>query len=289
MPLLLAGTNGVLALKVARITGFPICYSQLYRHPDGEKYFRFACDVEGDDLIIFNSMHPKPDEILFETILIAETAVEAGARSVSCVFPYFAYARYLDAIKGEAVPIKSIAKMLRNAGISRIYAVDFHLRQNVFGVEFVDITAMRLLARYCKENFDEELTVIAPDEHAAPWAEIFADEIGCEEVAVLRKIRIDAENVIIQPVDLQLRGNAVIVDDIISTGATVCQAARIARKAGCSKVFAACSHAVLASDALARMLESGIEDVVATDTIPGPISHVSVAKLIADRLINDFG
>ncbi len=287
MPLLVAGTNGVMALKVAKLLDYPVCYSQLYRHPDGEKYFRFACDVEGEDVVIFNSMHPNPDEILFESILIAETALDAGASSVSVVFPYFAYARTTVGAKGEAVPIKTVARMLKSAGVRKVYAVDFHLDGKILGVEFEDITAMKLLAEYCVSNFDDELEVIAPDEHAVRWAKIFASELS-SEIVVLKKIRIDAENVIVQPIDLTLSGSAVVVDDIVSTGATVCQAARIAKKAGCERVYVACTHAILAGDAMARMLESGIEDAVATDTILSPVSHVSVANLVAERLREDF-
>jgi len=287
MPLMVIGTNGVLALKVARITGFQICYSQLSKHPDGEKFFRFACDVENKDIVIFNSMYPNPDEILLETILIAETAKELGAKTVSCVFPYFAYARF-GGLRGEAVPIKSVAKIIRNSEIDRIYTVDFHLKNNIFGVEFVDLSAMGLLANFCKENFCRNPTIVAPDEHAVSWAKAFANEIGIEDVKVLKKIRVDAENVVIQPIDTRISGDVIIVDDIISTGATVCQAARIVKRAGCDKVFAACTHAILASDALIRMLESGVEEIVSTDTIPSPISHVSVAGLIAEKLMEDF-
>jgi len=283
MPLLVAGTNGVIALKIAKITGSPICYSQIDRYPDGEKYFRFACDVRGEDVVIFNSMHPNPDEILFETILIAETAYQSGAESVSCVFPYFAYARSIEKVRGEATPIHSIVKILRNAGIRRIYTVDFHLQENVFGVEHHDLSGMEKLAEYCLEEFSDSFTVIAPDEKAVYWANRFARKTDSEVIA-LRKIRIDAENVIVDPVRLELEGDVVIVDDIISTGGTVCQAARIAKKAGCRRVFAACTHAILAGDAMMRILESGIEDVVATDTILSPVSHVSVAETIAAAL-----
>lgn len=284
MPVLVAGTNGITALKIAKVTGFPICYSQIDRYPDGEKYFRFACDVSGEEVIIFNSMHPNPDEILFETLLITETAYQSGAKSVSCVFPYFAYARSLERVKGEATPFYTVAKMLKNSGIKKIYTVDFHLQKNVFGIEHYDLTGMEKLAEFCLEEFSDSFTVIAPDEHAAYWAQKFA-EISGSEVITLRKIRIDAENVIVNSVRHELEGDVVIVDDIISTGGTVCQAARIARKSGCKRVFAACTHAILAGDAMMRILESGIEDVVATDTILSPVSHVSIADVVASALM----
>ncbi len=289
MPYLLPGSNGVMAAKVSKLTGYPICYSQMQRLPDGEIYFKFATDVEGEDVVIFNSMHPNPDTIIFETALIAETAVEFGANSVSCCFPYFAYARTLESrLRGEAVPLKTVLKTLKNSGVSRIYTVDFHLQRTDFsGLEFVNLTAMRRLARFAGKYFSNEMTVIAPDENATQWAETFADEMGSEIVA-MKKIRIDAENVIVESPEMEIEGDVIIVDDIISTGATVCQTARILKKCGCKRVFAACTHAILAFDALMRMLEAGIEDVVATDTVSSPISYVSVAELIASTISETF-
>ncbi len=290
MPLLLPGTNGLIAIKVSKLTGYPICYTQLMKYPDGEKYFRFATDVEGKDVVIFNSMYPNPDEIVFETMLIAETAREMGARSISCVFPYFAYSRIFERkIKGEAIPLKLLAKIFKSSNIEKIYTVDFHLpdKTEIFGIEFVNLTAMKLLANYCLKNFSKDFTVIAPDEHALFWAREFCRDLNTE-ILVLKKIRIDAENVIVVREPIKLKGDAVIVDDIISTGATVCQASKILKSSGCKRIFAVCTHAILAGDAMLRMLEAGVDDIVATDTIPSPVSHVSVAKLIAERLKLDF-
>lgn len=283
MTILVGGTNGLMALKVAKITGIPLCYSHVDRYPDGEKYFRFASNIDGEDVIIFNSMHPNPDEILFETLLIAETAYSNGARTVTCVFPYFAYARTIDSTKGEALPIKTVVKMLKTTDIKKIITVDFHLQENVFGVEHIDLTGMEKLAEYCLEEFSDNFTVLAPDEKAAYWAKKFADKADCEVLA-LKKIRIDAENVIVDDLRKELEGDVVIVDDIVSTGGTVCQAARIAKRAGAKRVFVACTHAILAKDAIMRILESGIDDIVSTDTILSPVSHVSVADVVASAI-----
>lgn len=283
MTILVGGTNGLMALKVAKITGIPLCYSHVDRYPDGEKYFRFASNIDGEDVVIFNSMHPNPDEILFETLLIAETAYSNGARTVTCVFPYFAYARTIDSTKGEALPIKTVVKMLKTADIKKIITVDFHLQENVFGVEHIDLTGMEKLAEYCLEEFSDNFTVLAPDEKAAYWAKKFADKADCEVLA-LKKIRIDAENVIVDDLRKELEGDVVIVDDIVSTGGTVCQAARIAKRAGAKRVFVACTHAILAKDAIMRILESGIDDIVSTDTILSPVSHVSVADVVTSAI-----
>lgn len=281
--LLIAGSNGLMALKVAKISGIQFSHSQIGSYPDGEKYFRFAQDVEGEEVVIFNSMHPNPADTLFETLLIADTAYDCGAKAVICVFPYFAYARVLSSLKGEANPIKTVVKLLHSARIEKIITVDFHLQENVFGIEHVDLTGMEKLAEYCLEEFTDDFTVIAPDEKAAYWAEKFARKAK-KDFFALKKIRIDAENVIIDELKRQVEGDVIIVDDIVSTAGTVCQAARIAKKAGARRVFVACSHAILAGDAMTRIIESGIEDIVSTDTVLSPVSHVSVADVLASAL-----
>ncbi len=289
MPLLVAGTNGVLALKVSRIAGYEICYSQLSRHPDGEKYFRFAADVEGEDVVIFNSMHPDPDSILFETAVMAEAARAAGARSVSCVLPYVAYARSDVRRKGESLPVRLVGEILKASGVDRVYAVDFHLQRNVFDFELVDLTAMDLLARTFAERCCENVTVIAPDEHASRWARVFAAELGSDDLVVLKKMKVDVESFVFEPISLRIDGDAVIVDDIVCTGATISQAARIAKKAGCRRVYAVCTHAILTDDAMFRIFAAGVEELIATDTVANPVSCVSMAEKVAEKLTQDFG
>lgn len=288
-PLILAGSQGVLAVKVSKLTGFPMGYIQVEKLPDGEKYVRLSSKVEGKDVFLFNSFANNPDEMLIETIFLIETIAEYNARSINCIFPYFPYSRQDKRfIEGEAISLKIVSKLFRNLEIDRMFVFDFHLHRignltELFGVEVVNLTAMGKLAKYSM-RFGDKLLVVAPDEEAVQWAKVFAEEINSDYI-YFKKIRVDAENVIIssQPPDVEGR-DAIIVDDMISTGGTVIQALRVLKQGGCNKVFAACTHAILAKDALKRMLEAGIEDMVASDTILSPISHVTVSDLIADAI-----
>lgn len=288
-PLILAGSQGVLAVKVSKLTGFPMGYIQIEKLPDGEKYVRLSSKVEGKDVFLFNSFANNPDEMLIETIFLIETIAEYNARSINCIFPYFPYSRQDKRfIEGEAISLKIVSKLFRNLEIDRMFVFDFHLHRidnltELFGVEVVNLTAMGKLAKYSM-RFGDKLLVVAPDEEAVQWAKVFAEEINSDYI-YFKKIRVDAENVIIssQPPDVEGR-DAIIVDDMISTGGTVIQALRVLKQGGCNKVFAACTHAILAKDALKRMLEAGIEDMVASDTILSPISHVTVSDLIADAI-----
>ncbi|HDD36766.1 MAG TPA: ribose-phosphate diphosphokinase [Archaeoglobus veneficus] len=288
-PLILAGSQGVLAVKVSKLTGFPMGYIQVEKLPDGEKYVRLSSKVEGKDVFLFNSFANNPDEMLIETIFLIETIAEYNARSINCIFPYFPYSRQDKRfIEGEAISLKIVSKLFRNLEIDRMFVFDFHLHRidnltELFGVEVVNLTAMGKLAKYSM-RFGDKLLVVAPDEEAVQWAKVFAEEINSDYI-YFKKIRVDAENVIIssQPPDVEGK-DVIIVDDMISTGGTVIQALRVLKQGGCNKVFAACTHAILAKDALKRMLEAGIEDMVASDTILSPISHVTVSDLIADAI-----
>ena len=288
-PLILAGSQGVLAVKVSKLTGFPMGYIQIEKLPDGEKYVRLSSKVEGKDVFLFNSFANNPDEMLIETIFLIETIAEYNARSINCIFPYFPYSRQDKRfIEGEAISLKIVSKLFRNLEIDRMFVFDFHLHRidnltELFGVEVVNLTAMGKLAKYSM-RFGDKLLVVAPDEEAVQWAKVFAEEINSDYI-YFKKIRVDAENVIIssQPPDVEGK-DVIIVDDMISTGGTVIQALRVLKQGGCNKVFAACTHAILAKDALKRMLEAGIEDMVASDTILSPTSHVTVSDLIADAI-----
>ena len=174
-----------------------------------------------------------------------------------------------------------------------MYVFDFHLHRiddltKFFRFEVVNLTAMKKLANY-SQRFSDDLIVVAPDEEAIQWARMFAEEIDAEYI-YFKKIRVDAENVIISSPPPDVKGrDVIIVDDMISTGGTVIQALRVLREGGCNRCFVACTHAILAKDALKRMLEAGVEDMVASDTVLSPISHVTVSDIISNRLKKDFG
>ncbi|RLI73562.1 ribose-phosphate pyrophosphokinase [Archaeoglobales archaeon] len=293
-PLILAGSQGILAVKVAKQTGYPLGYIQIEKLPDGEKYVRLSSNVSNKDVFLFNSFAKNPDEIIIETVFLIETIKEYGANTINCVFPYFPYSRQdRRFIKGEALSLNIISRLFKNLEINRMYVFDFHLHRidnltEFFGFEVVNLTAMKKLAEYSK-RFSDNLLVVAPDEEAIQWAKAFAKEINADYI-YLKKIRVDAENVIISSPPPKVEGrDVIIVDDMISTGGTVIQALKVLKEGGCGKAFAACTHAILARDALKRLLEAGIEDLVASDTVLSPISHVTVSDIISERLKEDFG
>lgn len=280
-----------LASKLAKELGAEPARAELKRFPDGECYVRLVDDVSGKVVAIVQSMALKPNEYLVEYLLMSETARDLGAEKVVGVIPYLPYARQDARFNpGEALSVKVVAGLLEKAGTELVITVDGHFHRvknlrDLSRVESVNLTAAPLLARAAVERFGlRDPVVFGPDEESEPMAKAAAEAIGAE-YSVLVKKRITATEVEVKPArEVEVRGDALIVDDIISTGGTVAEAAKVLRSLGAKRVFAACTHALLVGNAEERMAAAGVAGVIATDAVEGPRSVVSVAPLVARAL-----
>jgi len=280
-----------LALKVSKLSGVDYVEVQTKKFPDNEKYVRILGDVEGKTVFVIQSMGRAPDEYLLEYFLLVDALKDLGAKKVIGLIPYFAYARQDQRFKpGEALSIKTVSRLIEFVGTDKLYTIDCH-RHRVKEAEFrelvkipvVDLSAMPLLAEYIKKNYElENPIVMGPDAEAIEWARKAAEVFNCE-YDVLEKKRISEREVEIKPRKLDVNGrDVVIVDDIISTGGTMVEAIKVIKKEGARKVIVACTHPILVEDALAKIYATGVFDVIGTDTVPSPISVVSVAPLLAE-------
>ncbi len=277
-----------LARPLSRILGAELVPVESRLFPDGELYVRIAGDVSGDVVAIVQSTGRAPNRLLMELLLTLETAKELGAERAVCVIPYFPYARQDSRFKpGEAISFGIVARMLERAGMDALVTVDLHLHrrkpEDVFRVPVENVTAMVELARYfsSKVKLDNPVAV-APDEEAEQWVRVFARELGVEYTVMLKERRGDeAVEITWKGADVSGR-DAVIVDDIISTGSTIRAATEQLLSAGAKRVFAACTHAILAYPAEYKL--SKVDDVVASDTVPSPYTRVSVARPLAEGI-----
>ena len=295
--LIVPGSQGLLGVKLSRLTGFDLGYAQLEKLPSGEKYVRISQFDE--EAIVVNSLAFNPDEMIVESVLIAETLREYGAKKVYAVFPYMPYSRRRF-IKGEAFPARVLMKFF--SVFDRIYTVDYHLEDlAVSGVDtevdaesaeeervsIRNVTAMGKLAEKARD-LGLDAVVVSPDEEGMRWARRFARELDVE-CFYLNKIRVDAENVVIASKPPEVEGRDVfLVDDMISAGSTVVQAVRVLKKAGCRNVYVFATHVLARTEALRKIYEVGVEEIYGTDTVPSPVSRVSVSDLIANVLREDF-
>ena len=285
-----------LAEKVAKELGKEAGLLEIKRFPDGEKYLRIHDNVKDQDVVAIQSLYRTPDENIFELLLLTDTLRDLGARSITTVVPYLAYARQDSRFyPGEAVSSASVARLLEAVGTTSFLTIDCHLHRlgdvaRVFKIQARNLTAMHELGKYAREHFKpRNPIVIGPDEEAGQWAAVVAKELDAEHTA-FRKVRVRKEGMTSSKVevdtgDVELKGrDAVFADDIISTGGTIAQAAKACKKKGARRIFVLCTHPVLAEGAIRRIKAAGALKIVGTDTIPSPISKVSIAPVIAAAL-----
>lgn len=239
--------------------------------------------------MIVQSYQPNPEKSLLMTVFAAETAKDLGAKKVILAAPYLAYMRQDKRFHpGEAVSSRIMAKLLNNA-VDKVITIDPHLHRyrsmkEVFKIPAKNLTANPLIADYIKKKISDAV-IIGPDWESYQWAEAIAKRIGVEST-VLEKTRYSSRHVtsrMTKPVDLRGK-NVVIVDDIISTGHTVAEAAKKARAAGAKTITAIGVHGLLVEGALAKMKKAGVTKVVTTNCIEHKTNGIDVAELLVDEL-----
>jgi ribose-phosphate pyrophosphokinase len=276
-----------LSARLAKHLKCQLVRPELRRFPDGEFYTRIGAELKGEHaLVVQSTCHPQNDNLI-ELCFLLDAAKELGAARVTAVVPYLAYARQGKRFKpGEAISIHTVCKLIERAGADDLITIDVHHEEITrnFSVPAYNLTAMPLLGRYINGLKFKAPVVLGADKGASEHAKQVALEMGVDYDR-LEKQRINAEKVVIQPKRLHVANrDVVIVDDIISTGGTIIEAAKVLRNQRAHSIYSACTHAVLAGKALQRIRSAGIRRVIATDTIEHQVSVVSVAPLIANAI-----
>lgn len=289
---LTSGSGGIhLLYKLSREFNLSVIPIEYKKFPDGEKYLRLLEEVNSKRIALIQSMYRQPDEHLIEYLFLVSTLKELGAKEVIGVIPYFPYARQDSRFNpGEVVSLRVVVELIEKIGTDRLITIDMHLHryksvQELFKIPATNLSAMKELARYVRNHYPlDNVVVIGPDEESEQWAKIVANELNCE-YDVLQKKRISAEEVVLEPREVKVKGkDVVIVDDIISTGGTLAKAISFLKEQGARKVICIVTHAILAGDALSKIYRAGAYDIIATDTVPSTVSKVSVSKILYDEL-----
>lgn len=277
-----------LGSKVAELSGAKAMPIEYKFFPDGESYIRFTGDVKGANVVLIQTIGPPQDTHLVQALLMADAAKDLGARRIMLVAPYFAYTRQdRRFLEGEAVSLQTATRLLKAVGVKELITINSH-SPNLLektGIKVRNLSAIGLLAGYFKAQGFSGALSLAPGKRAAIMA-VEAERIlkgGCDFLKTKRDLVTGKAVVEVGKLDVKDR-DAIIFDDIISTGNTMAEAVRIVKELGAKRVYAACVHPLLIGGAGEKILKNGAEKIVGTDTVPSPIGAISVAPLIADAL-----
>ncbi len=292
-----SGTSNVpLSEAVCRFLGVPPGKSEIRRFSDGEIFAEISESVRGAHVFVIQSTCPPVNENIMELLIITDALKRASARAVTAVIPYYGYARQDRKVQPRApISAKLVADIIVKSGISRVVTVDLHAGQiqGFFDVPVDHIYATPIFINYLRKKFiEDDIVIVSPDAGGMERARAYAKRLDAG-LAMTDKRR-PAPNVAeITYVIGDVRGKtAIIVDDLVDTAGTAAQAANALVKEGARRVTLCCTHGVLSSNAVQRIEDSLLEEVVITDTIPhgedtknsNKIKILSIADLLGEAI-----
>ena len=273
---------------LAKRLGLPLLSVTMKEFSDTETRFKVEEEVHGTSILLVQSTYPPVDRNYMQLFLVAHHLSQDGAR-VHAVIPYLGYARQdKQFMPGEIVSLGVISHLLRSCGVTRVTTVDIHSAEGLalFAMPTYSVSAIPILAQYIKKNMNlSSPVVISPDFGSSKRTEAFATLYGAEHLQFAKErdritgeVRIDAG-------EMNVKGrDVVIVDDMISTGATIRAAAEKLRRAQASKIVVSCVHPLLVEDAYEKLTEAGVDEIIGTNTVPSRVSKVDATEPLASYL-----
>ncbi len=290
--------NRPLAQAIANHLMVPLGKAAVGRFSDGEVTVEIEDNVRGRDIFLIQTTSAPTNDHVMEMLIMTDALRRASARKVIAVVPYFGYARQDRRVRSARVPItaKLIANMMVSAGIRHLLTVDLHADQiqGFFDIPVDNVYASPiLLGDIWQQRQDRKLIVVSPDVGGVVRARAIAKRLDDTDLAIIDKRRARANESQV----MHIIGNVqdkfcVLVDDIVDTAGTLCQAAAALKQQGAAQVVAYATHAVLSGPAIERIESSVLDELVVTDTIPltdaadrcAKIRQVSVAQVLAETI-----
>ena len=288
--------NPKLAADVARRLNISVGRAKVGRFSDGEVSVEIQEHVRGQDVFILQSTCAPTNENLMELLIMVDAFKRASAGRITAAIPYFGYSRQDRRVRSARVPIaaKLVADLLTAAGVQRVLTMDLHAEQiqGFFNIPVDNIYSLPImLADVWKQDF-EGLMVVSPDVGGVVRARALAKRLECD-LAIIDKRRPKANVSEVMNIIGDVKGRTcVLMDDMVDTAGTLCKAAAALKENGAKKVLAYCVHPVLSGDAVNRISDPALDELVVTDTIPlngeaqkcKKIRQLSVADVLAETI-----
>ena len=297
LKLLTGNSNPDLVSKVAKHLNTPITPALVKKFSDGETFVRIEDNIRGADCFIVQSTCAPANENLMELLVMIDALKRASARRITAVMPYYGYARQ-DRKDSPRTPITArlVADLLQAAGAHRVFALDLHAAQiqGFFNIPFDHLFAAPVLVKRLKDLIEvpERAVLVSPDAGGVERARAYAKRLDCS-IAIADKRREGPGKIAEVNIIGDVKGReAVLLDDIVDTAGTLAEVSRVLMQKGAKRVWAVATHAVLSGPAPERILDSPLERLILTDTVPignkaslcPKIEVLSVSELLGEAI-----
>ncbi|MDE2183638.1 MAG: ribose-phosphate pyrophosphokinase [Alphaproteobacteria bacterium] len=297
LKLLAGNSNRALADAIAAYVKLPLTRAVVRRFADMEIFVEIQENVRGEDMFVIQSTSFPANDNLMELLIVIDALKRASARRITAVIPYFGYARQ-DRKVGPRTPIsaKLVANLITGAGANRVLTVDLHAGQiqGFFDIPTDNLYAMPAIVKDIKDylGHGDHLMVVSPDVGGVVRARALAKRIGADLAIVDKRRERAGESEVMNIIGDPKGRSCILIDDIVDSGGTICNAAEALIKAGAKDVCAYATHGVLSGGAVARIQSSALKSMVVTDSIAATddvrkcanIRRISIAPLIAEAM-----
>jgi ribose-phosphate pyrophosphokinase len=297
MKLLAGNSNPPLAKAIADYLELPLTEASVRRFADEEIFVEINENVRGEDVFVVQSTSYPANDNLMELLICIDALRRASAKRITAVVPYFGYARQ-DRKPGPRTPIsaKLVANLITTAGANRVLSIDLHAGQiqGFFDIPTDNLFAAPVIAADIKARLsNKNLMIVSPDVGGVVRARGLAKRLDNAPLAIVDKRRERAGESEVMNIIGDVDGRTcILVDDIVDSAGTLCNAAAALRQQGAEEVFAYCTHGVLSGGAAARVAASELKELVVTDSIwsgeadgdGGKIRRLTIAPLLAEAV-----
>ena len=297
LALFAGNANPALAHEVAKHLGSPLGRAYVGKFSDGEVNVELMENVRGRDVFILQSTCPPSNDTLMELLVMVDACRRSSAARITAVVPYMGYARQDRRVRGTRMSIaaKLVANMLSSAGVTRLLTIDLHAEQisGFFDIPVDNVYASPVLLGDAWRQQYKNMIVVSPDVGGVARARALAKRLDDADLAIIDKRRPRANESKVMNIIGEVEGKTcVLIDDMVDTAGTLCQAAQALKDEGAVKVVAYITHPVLSGNAVDKISKSALDELIVTDTIPlsaaakscTRIRQLSVAGLLAETI-----
>jgi ribose-phosphate pyrophosphokinase len=297
MKILSCNSNKDLAQSIASYVGVNLSDASIKNFADGEIFVKINENIRGEDVYIIQSTSPPVNNNLMELLVCIDAARRASAKRITAVIPYFGYARQDRKDEGRtSIAAKLIANLITSAGANRVVTTDLHAGQiqGFFDIPLDNLFAVNELIQDMKKITDKrsELAIVSPDVGGVVRARAFAKRINASLVIIDKRREKAGESEVVNIIG-DVRGKTcILLDDIADSAGTLCNAAKALKNNGANDIYSYIVHGVLSGNAVERIKNSDIKELILTDTIQATeavknvknIRHISIAPLMGEAI-----